>query len=217
MRTLHHYEETGLLASSGRTDGGHRVYDFTGAERIYQIRALRDLGLSLAEIRPVIDGQASLDEILRAHLAQVEKQIEHMTVLRDRLSSLTSRADSSIDADDLFAALDAMSFIERHARLRKRDPSTSKLNHAALWKTIGEELRGCMESGRDPADPQTLEIARQARALIQEFAGGDPAVLDALAHLRSFSPPRDLQGWNPDLMHYLDLALAALPEEGSGS
>ncbi|WP_461328677.1 MerR family transcriptional regulator [Bradyrhizobium liaoningense] len=51
VRTLHHYEHTGLLAATERTEGGHRMYDRESGQRVHQIRALRELGFSLVEIR----------------------------------------------------------------------------------------------------------------------------------------------------------------------
>jgi hypothetical protein len=65
-----------------------------------------------------------------------------------------------------------------------------------------------MERGGDPR-----ELALRARAGIQDFAGGDAAVLDALNWLRTAAPPENLAGWTPDLLDYLDRALRALDTE----
>jgi hypothetical protein len=45
VRTLHYYEEVGLLVASGRTEAGHRLYDDAEVERLYRICLLRHLGL----------------------------------------------------------------------------------------------------------------------------------------------------------------------------
>src|SRR6266540_480829 len=47
VRTLHYYEEIGLLIPSGRTNAGHRLYDDTDVARLYRICLLRRLGLPL--------------------------------------------------------------------------------------------------------------------------------------------------------------------------
>lgn len=213
VRTLHHYEETGLLASTLRTEGGHRVYDDTGVERIYRIRALRELGLSLEEVRRTLEGGAALGDLLAAHLERIEAQLAQLTRLRDRLGSLTSRAGVPVDTDDLLAALDAMSTVERHALARRRDPKVPAADREKRWRRTGRRLRDCLADSADPASARVQAVALEARALLHEFAGGDPAVLQALAHLRATSPPRNLAGWTPELMRYLDLALAALPPE----
>lgn len=51
VRTLHHYEDVGLLVPSGRSEAGHRVYGDADIRRLYRVMALRALGMKLAEIR----------------------------------------------------------------------------------------------------------------------------------------------------------------------
>lgn len=41
VRTLHYYEEIGLLVSSARSEGGHRLYGAAEVERLYRISLLR--------------------------------------------------------------------------------------------------------------------------------------------------------------------------------
>jgi DNA-binding transcriptional MerR regulator len=50
VRTLHHYDEIGLLAPGRRTYGGHRLYTADDVRRLYRVVALRALGLSLDEV-----------------------------------------------------------------------------------------------------------------------------------------------------------------------
>lgn len=198
-----------MLASSDRTSGGHRIYDESGVERLYRIRALRGLGMSLEEIRQTIDGGAALTDTLRTHLTRVELEVERMTLLRDRLRSIT-RADTHISASDLLATLDAMSRIERHAHARRRNRTKRGEDAESRWRALGDELRACMEAGDKPSSERVKAVASQVRSLIHKFAGGDAAILEALARLRTVDPPRDLAGWDPELTRYLDLAFAAL-------
>ena len=51
QRTLHFYEELGLLTPVGRTKGGFRLYDNDSLTRIHWISRLQDLGFSLPEIK----------------------------------------------------------------------------------------------------------------------------------------------------------------------
>jgi hypothetical protein len=67
-----------------------------------------------------------------------------------------------------------------------------------------------MDIGEDPSNERVRAIAARARSLIDAFSGGDSATLAALARLRTKDPPRGLEGWDADLTHYLDRALAAL-------
>ena len=58
VRTLHHYDEIGLLSPAQRSDGGHRVYDEADVQRLYRIVSLRSLGFPLDAIAQALDSQA---------------------------------------------------------------------------------------------------------------------------------------------------------------
>lgn len=55
VRTLHHYDEIGLLTPSDRTHAGYRRYDEADLERLQQILYYRELGFSLEEIATILD------------------------------------------------------------------------------------------------------------------------------------------------------------------
>ncbi|MDH6465823.1 DNA-binding transcriptional MerR regulator [Micromonospora sp. A200] len=55
VRTLHHYDEIGLLSPSGRTAAGYRRYDDADLERLQHIRFYRELGFPLEEIAAILD------------------------------------------------------------------------------------------------------------------------------------------------------------------
>jgi len=62
-RAIRYYEEMGLLAPAGRSEGAYRLYDTEDLDRLRFIRGLRDdAGFSLAEIRQLLE-----DEAARAH------------------------------------------------------------------------------------------------------------------------------------------------------
>ena len=55
VRTLHHYDEIGLVRPSGRTSAGYRLYDEPDLERLQTVLFYRELGFSLEDIRAVVD------------------------------------------------------------------------------------------------------------------------------------------------------------------
>ncbi|MBN1336605.1 MAG: MerR family transcriptional regulator [Deltaproteobacteria bacterium] len=55
IRTLHFYEEMGLLRPVERTKGGFRLYGHDAPARVHWIERLKELGFSLAEIREFLD------------------------------------------------------------------------------------------------------------------------------------------------------------------
>src|SRR3954449_10399414 len=100
VRTLHHYEEVGVLVPSERTEAGHRLYRYADVRRLYRIMALRELGMSLAQVRTTLDG-AELADVLRAHLAHVDQGLARQAALRERLAALCARAKGGISTEDL--------------------------------------------------------------------------------------------------------------------
>lgn len=95
IRTLHHYESIGLLPPTERTDAGYRIYGAESVRRIYQICVLRRLGMPLAQIGRVLDGDAwGLTEALRAHLEEVERRQSTAGRLRSALVQLLAETTS---------------------------------------------------------------------------------------------------------------------------
>jgi MerR family transcriptional regulator, thiopeptide resistance regulator len=79
VRTLHHYDEIGLLAPSDRSSAGYRRYDEADLERLQQILLYRELGFTLEEITAILDDP---EVEARAHLRR-----QHQ-LLRDRIARL---------------------------------------------------------------------------------------------------------------------------------
>jgi DNA-binding transcriptional MerR regulator len=79
VRTLHHYDDIGLLPPA-RVDPqtGYRWYAADQLHRLNRVLALRDLGLPLTEVRKVVDDEVSLDELrgmLRLRRAEAHERI----------------------------------------------------------------------------------------------------------------------------------------------
>jgi DNA-binding transcriptional MerR regulator len=54
IKTLRHYDRLGVLRAA-RTPAGHRVYSSADLDRLRRIQALKQIGLRLAEMRPLLD------------------------------------------------------------------------------------------------------------------------------------------------------------------
>lgn len=76
VRTLHYYEEMGLL-SPRRLPNGYRAYDAQDAARLQQILLYRDAGMALADIKALLDDPAfDARAALRDHLERLARRIE---------------------------------------------------------------------------------------------------------------------------------------------
>ncbi len=82
QRTLRFYEEKGLLKPPGRMEGGFRLYSEDDVQRVEQIRRLQNLlGVSLAEIKEMVDAEEMLRELRaqyrpESEVAEKKRQLE---------------------------------------------------------------------------------------------------------------------------------------------
>jgi MerR family transcriptional regulator, redox-sensitive transcriptional activator SoxR len=91
---LRYYEKEGLL-HAGRTGGGQRRYERGVLRRLAFIRAARNLGLSLDEVRAALatlpdsrtPTRADWTKISRAWRGRLDEQIRALVALRDGLDS----------------------------------------------------------------------------------------------------------------------------------
>lgn len=58
VRTLHHYDELGLLRPSGRSEAGYRLYEQQDLQRLQQVLFFRELGFPLEEITRIVSDPA---------------------------------------------------------------------------------------------------------------------------------------------------------------
>lgn len=61
MRTLHHWEDVGLVKPSLRTVGGFRLYTESDVQRIFTIRRMKPLGFALEEMRDLLSALDTID------------------------------------------------------------------------------------------------------------------------------------------------------------
>jgi DNA-binding transcriptional MerR regulator/uncharacterized glyoxalase superfamily protein PhnB len=109
VRTLHYYEEIGLLPPPARTGAGHRVYAAEHVERLYRISLLRRLGLSLDDIaRALRDRDWDLRAAMTKHLAELDTRMEAMGRLRGRLAHALAGDESG----DLLNIVEEMNMLD---------------------------------------------------------------------------------------------------------
>ena len=112
---LRYYEEQGLLPAATRTGGGARRYPRTVLRRLAVIRAARNVGLSLPEIRAALAGlpedrppsARDWERLSREWRDRLDEQISALTELRDGLSSCIGCGCLSLGRCALFNPGDA--------------------------------------------------------------------------------------------------------------
>ncbi|MEU7876765.1 MerR family transcriptional regulator [Microbispora bryophytorum] len=184
VRALHHYDEIGLLSASERTPAGHRRYTERDLRRLYRVRALRALGLSLEEIAGVLDGPAddpeSMRELLTAQLRRLDEHAELIGTLRRRIRGLLRQAGDSSgpDPDRLMTTLELMSVFETYFTEEQRERLAERRNalggegvEAARheWAGLVEEGLRLVESGVPAEDERARDLVRRWDALAGGF------------------------------------------------
>src|SRR5437660_6165434 len=111
VRSLHHYDEIGLLRPSLHTESGHRLYTAGDVARLQQVLSLRQLGFSLDEVRDCLDrpGFSPL-EVIRLHVARLREQIELQRKLCAGLEALAEcfRTAEEVSADQFLQTIEVM-------------------------------------------------------------------------------------------------------------
>ncbi|HVV77314.1 MAG TPA: MerR family transcriptional regulator [Mycobacteriales bacterium] len=92
VRTLHHYDEIGLVRASGRTAAGYRVYELADIERLQQALTYRALGFGLDEIAALIDNP-DVDAV--GHLL---RQRELLVERGGQISAMVAAIDKALEA-----------------------------------------------------------------------------------------------------------------------
>ncbi len=205
VRALHHYDEIGLLTPSLRTPSGHRLYDRADIERLQQIQSLRLMGISLDEVKHLLDGAAaspalSPRHVIKLHLARLHEQIAMSTRLAERLTALANHLDTTgrVSVDELCRIIEATTTMEKYftpeqlETLRERRTGLGEGRQREVrdaWNEIIPKVRAAMQQGVDPGDPKMLEIGRRWKALVEEFTGNDPAISKAVQTMYAHEGP----------------------------
>ena len=197
VRTLHHYDEMGLLKPSLHTEAGYRLYTRGDVARLQQVLSMRQLGFALEEIRDCLDrpGFAPL-EVIRLHIARLREQIELQQKLCERLETLVERFRTAeeVSADEFLYTIEVMTMIEKYytpeqlaqldARAKAKAVPQEVIDQAPQqWDDLFAAVTAEMETGTDPADPKAQELAKRWLALVTLFTGGDPGIFNSLRNM----------------------------------
>lgn len=110
LRTVRFYEEAGILHPIGRTEGGHRVFEKSQLERLLWITDMREAGMSLEQIRELLemkqkaasggDAARKATEVLKTHIEELRSKIEVLTRLSDDLAHTVETAAACLACEN---------------------------------------------------------------------------------------------------------------------
>ncbi|MYT59545.1 MerR family transcriptional regulator [Mesorhizobium sp. B2-3-3] len=112
LRTIRHYEETGLVAPSARSRGGFRLYTEADVARLMVVRRMKPLGFSLDEMRDLLEAVDRLDddgtapgerdellERVRAYERSATEQVARLRVQLARAEEFALTLRTRLDRD----------------------------------------------------------------------------------------------------------------------
>ncbi|MEV0239581.1 MerR family transcriptional regulator [Streptomyces sp. NPDC050674] len=182
VRTLHHYDDIGLLVPSERSPAGHRRYSDADLDRLQQILFYRELGFPLDEVAALLDDP---DADPRAHL---RRQHELLTARIEKLRKMAAAVEQAMEARtmglnltpeekfEVFGDNDPEQYdeevrerwggTEEYAESQRRTASYTKED----WKRIqaeaadwGERYVALMAAGEPPTGEAAMALAEEHR------------------------------------------------------
>jgi DNA-binding transcriptional MerR regulator len=190
VRTLHHYDETGLLVPSSRSPAGYREYTSRDLDRLQEVLVYRRLGFSLDEIRELLDDPRHdrREALLRQRALLGQQVAELQAVARLVENTLTTmEGATTMSEQQKFAGLGTFerNEAEHGAEVRQRWGDTDAYAESARrtssysegdWAAItaeGEAIESAwaeMLRAGQPADADAaMDVAERHRAHIDRW------------------------------------------------
>ena len=202
VRTLHHYDQIGLLKPAAVSGAGYRLYDERDLQKLQQILFFKELGFDLKEIKRILSDP---------HFDRQDALLKHRKLLlerQQRLRQLIKSVDHTLKAIQRGKPMDATMFegfdpsqYEEEARRRwgntdawKESQRRGRSYTPADWEQIkkeGGQIIGRIVSvmDRGPADPKAQEaIAAHHRQIDQRFYTCTPEIYRGLANAYADDP-----------------------------
>lgn len=161
-RTLHYYDEIGLLAPSETSEAGYRFYDDEAVARLQQILFYRELDFSLSDIQRIL---SSPDYDRRRAMAEHRALL---TAKRDRLDALIRLTDETLKGETEDMGLD---------KFNTSGVDAVRDQYAVEAEARWGKTEAYKESARRTAG-RTEEEAAAAQAEMDELVKGFAGMLD---------------------------------------
>lgn len=188
VRTLHHYDEVGLVVPSGRTAAGYRTYGRSEIERLQEVLFFRELGFALEEIKQIVNrpGYDRLTALVRQR-ELLEARAEHLLALIEAVAravdaermgtTMTNEeilevfgdfdpAEYEQEAEERWGDSDAYKqSAARTARYSKQDWEIIKAENDAIYR----QFLDLMASGEPAEGAAAMNVAEEHRAHITKW------------------------------------------------
>lgn len=227
VRTLHYYDEIGLLKPTKIGGNGYRHYNDDALLRLQQILFYREIGLELTEIKEILDSpDFDLLAALRSHKDALEARINRLerlvSTVDDTIAHVAGEADMS--KKKLFEAFSEEQQLdyEREIRLeygpdlvnesRRRWNSYNKAQRDAILAEGGQvysELAAALKAEKSPDSAEVQAMLIRWHENLRHFYEPPLEVLRGLGEMYNTHPDFmvKFQSLHPDLPEFLQAAI----------
>lgn len=226
VRTLHYYDEIGLLSPSQRTETGYRLYAEGDIIRLQQIVSLRQVGFSLGEIRQYLEQtQFSPHRVVQLHLSHLKEQVALQQQLYARLEEIAIRLQSkkAISIQEFIQLIEVTNMVEKYYPPEQQEYLKSRrqelgeqriLQVETEWQELIQQARTAMENDHDPASEPVQALARRWLELIQEFTGGDAEIEKSMntMYCEEGAETASQGAFDSAVMEYVSRAISSLTQ-----
>lgn len=220
IRTLHHYDEVGLLKPSNRTESGHRLYSEADIARLHKIVSLRNLDFSLDEISKFIGySQEEMQDLISRQSEKMEAEREELDRKQWCIQAVQSaaRLEPYQGREMLIDMIRELSLQSEHFTPAERQllyvhksqipAGRVKQMHDELAE-LTERVQGFMNSNTEASDPRVIQAAKEWLALGKEGTGDRPEIQERVRELfKKYPDLTSYRGITPELRSYLRTAL----------
>jgi DNA-binding transcriptional MerR regulator len=179
VRTLHHYDDIGLLSPAGRTESGYRLYDEHDIDRLRDILAFRELGLGLDEIAEAISTTGDPAVTLRRARSRLRERIEHLEAVVRSLDAaiVANEGGTTLSAEEKLSVFGDFDPAQYEAEVEERWGDTDAYRTSAArtasytkedWARITAEADGIYARAGELAAADADPAGGAARRLVED-------------------------------------------------
>ena len=202
VRTLHYYDEIGLLKPTDKSEAGYRLYDDKALETLQQILFFREFDISLKEIKAVIENPAleknQILQMQRKMLVAKKERMERLITSIDRILKGDNTMDfevfTKIELEDMYNSMVAnMSeeqkaiFIENYGSIEEwkkkffEDASTEAVqkNFQKIVEWYGSKEKA-LDASKNPGNTEIFPAyQKQLEEIVKKLAGKKGQVVNS--------------------------------------
>ena len=230
VRALHHYDRLGLLPPSGRTQAGYRLYGERDLARLQQIMTLKFIGLSLQEIKALLDGSnldlAATLRLQRRLLVEKRRRVE-MAIEAIEQAERSAGPGCAPNWQALKKIIEVMEMQsnmdwtkkyyseEAQAKIAERAKTWTPELQAQVsqqWQDLIAEIEAAIAEREDPVGAKAQALAKRWSELVSGFTGGDPEVQKGVNRLYADQanwPANFHRPWSDEVEAFIMRAMAA--------